>query len=274
MRNIIFAILLFCLYPFNVKAQNGNSSDSIYTIYEFYQEILDRGDTVKRKAQSFGGCGELLTQIIKKNDSVLIINEISIPCIKNGTKYTKNSLMPPYEHFDNVPYSIELPIDAYNYWNCNIINVTGKITIINKRRNYETRKLIQYTPYSNYNMNFFDFLTFADTTNEEYGLYDYLYENYVRNSSYEKIDLFSERFRNSFGMNATFSMLNIWGVHITEHFIVLIENVPLYETEDEDEEKYIKIFIKIAKSIQPIDPNVFDLKDLDNYTYDGFPPKK
>lgn len=273
----IFIILTFieCLSSINGwSQQNSKITDSIPTIYEYYKNAFDKGDTVKLKAKTSGYCRHKnLTQIIKKNDSTLIVHNITTPCLdgnKDNTSPsthtgTTNLTMPPIEDFDYSPYLIEIPMEAYNYWDFNLINATGKITIIDIRRNLTTKELLKYTPYSEYDMNFIEFIEFAQKTNKEYGIYDYLI-NKNGNDYYKNIDLFSDKFRNTFGPNPTFYLNHMWGVHITENFIVLLENIQNgLIIDDNKEEDYTEIFIRMAESIRPLNPSIFNLKELENY---------
>lgn len=256
-------------------------------IYEVYKEILDSGDTVKIRNITSGYCiYEDLTQIIKKNDSTLIVNRITTPCLdgnKNNTspatklnkwKNRNNYKLPALEDFNYMPYSIEVPFTIQNFVYFNIQTATGRMRVINLRKNLSTQDIIKYTPFANYNLNYLDFIEFvtcdfskkSETANDNYSLYNAIISDLGGNLTDVQIDLFGADYFHSYGTNPTFYINHLWGIYINENFIVLIENVQNGLTVNGiKEQDYTDVFIKMAESIKPIDPNVFDLNDLDNY---------
>lgn len=271
-KTIIFFIAYLTAFLSSASAKD-TCAEGAKNIYELYRKKLDRGDTVKIRNHTSGGCHyESLTQIIKKNDSTLVVNIITTPCLKYSTD-TDFPGMPPIEEFNYTPYSVEVPLQVQDIVFFNIQNATGRMRIINLKRDFTTKTAFIFTPVSVYNLNYLEFLECilftADSDNnlsEKTLMKNALMSELGGNIQAGK-NLFGDYYIKSFGTDPTFFVDHMWGMRITERFIVLIENVQndLQINGSSEEKDFTNDFIKMAESIKPIDPNVFDLRDLKSY---------
>lgn len=281
------------------SAFSQSDSNRITPIYERYKVALDRGDTLKFKStiafshsshwKGIKCAGSYsLTQIIKKNDSVLIIHKMKLPCLIEHTRVSRynkigfpedikgfntllnNMKMPSIESFDYTPFSIEVPIQIQNLIHYNIQGITGKMTIINRRKDVKDKEIFYDTipKYSEFTFedilldDFFEYnyVSRNDTLNPVEKVFrDYLFSDYNNTPFQINIDFFSPHFKYQYGDAPTFYLSNNWALYSTRHFVVILENIQNKQEND------ILTFRRMAESIKPIDPNVFSLQDLDSY---------
>lgn len=243
-----------------------------FSFYEKNKEQLDNGDTIKLRSISPSMCVIFdLYQVCKKNDSTLLIYRIVSPCMQiiNHKGMLANAhydtfYMPPYEELPVAPYSIEVPLNYYHPFTGRLTDGTGLISLIGTRRKTKDNEFLPIKPYVKYNMNLFEIIKFIHETEE---VYELIY--YMKNGSlglFNKADYNNILMQKKYGSNATFYINHMWGVYITEHFIVVLENIENGLQIGNYQEKDLReTFIKIAESIRPIDPNHFNINEIDEY---------
>lgn len=230
------------------------------SMYDYFQPELDRGDTVKIILSSKDSITYPLElgHLIKKNDTTLIIHRITIPYIESSGNW------PPPHYFDNLPYSIEVPNGILNVTNYNIRNATGRLSVYSVHDTFNNKPIL----YENYlDFDFYDFLEYALNVD---GKTDsiFLEVNHDVLEFFNNKDWLSESFLNEFGTKNSLNPHYFWGFYYEKDFIIVLENVENgIFLDDGTDPDYIDVYLDMAKSVQSIDPDIFDLNEIHNYKF-------